>query len=66
MFSALTRSLFGDSNAREIKKFTPMIDAIAGLEEAVSGLDDEMILLTVGQAFVSVGDNVTYRLATAS
>jgi len=43
MFSALTRSLFGDSNAREIKKFTPMIDAIAGLEEAVSGLDDEAI-----------------------
>jgi multidrug efflux system membrane fusion protein len=32
----------------------------------VSGLDDDMILLTVGQAFVSAGDAVTYRLASAS
>jgi len=32
----------------------------------VSGLDDNMILLTVGQAFVSVGDAVTYSLATSS
>jgi len=32
----------------------------------VSGLADDMILLTVGQAFVSVGDSVTYSLAPAS
>ena len=32
----------------------------------VSGLDDGTILLTVGQAFVSAGDAVTYSLASAS
>jgi len=32
----------------------------------VSGLADDMILLTVGQAFVSVGDSVTYSLAPTS
>ncbi len=32
----------------------------------VSGLTDDMILLTVGQAFVSDGDSVTYSLAPAS
>ena len=32
----------------------------------VSGLDDDTILLTVGQAFVSAGDAVTYSLASAS
>jgi len=43
MFSALTRSLFGDSNTREIKKFTPMIDAIAGFEDTVKALDDKAL-----------------------
>ena len=32
----------------------------------VSGLTDDMILLTVGQAFVSDGDSVTYSLAPTS
>ena len=32
----------------------------------VSGLTDDMILLTVGQAFVSDGDPVTYSLAPTS
>ena len=32
----------------------------------VSGLTDDMILLTVGQAFVSDGEPVTYSLAPAS
>ncbi len=32
----------------------------------ISGVPDGAILLTVGQAFVSAGDQVTYRLASAS
>ena len=40
MFSALANKVFGDSNSREIKRFQPVIDKIAGFEEAVSALDD--------------------------
>jgi len=40
MFSALAKSLFGDSNAREIKKFDPVIKAIAEFEDSIAALDD--------------------------
>lgn len=41
MFSALAKSLFGDSNTREIRKFDPMIAAIASFEDTLAALDDE-------------------------
>ena len=40
MFSALAKSLFGDSNAREIKKFAPLVEKIASLEPMMEALDD--------------------------
>jgi len=43
MFSALAKSLFGDSNTREIRKFDPMIAAIAGFEDTISALDDKSL-----------------------
>ena len=43
MFSSLAKSLFGDSNEREIKKFNPLIEQIAGFEPALEVLDDDAL-----------------------
>ena len=43
MFSSLAKSLFGDSNEREIKKFDPLVEKIAGLEPALEALDDDAL-----------------------
>ena len=43
MFSSLAKSLFGDSNDREIKKFNPLIEQIAGFEPALEALDDDAL-----------------------
>ena len=43
MFSSLAKSLFGDSNDREVKKFNPLIEQIAGFEPALEALDDEAL-----------------------
>jgi preprotein translocase subunit SecA len=40
MFSGLVKSLVGDSNSREIKKFDPLVAVIASHEDALAGLDD--------------------------
>ena len=40
MFSSLAKSLFGDSNEREIKKFHPIVEKIAGFESSLEALDD--------------------------
>ncbi|MGU9961970.1 MAG: preprotein translocase subunit SecA [Candidatus Puniceispirillales bacterium WSBS_2018_MAG_OTU23] len=40
MFSSLAKSIFGDSNARELKKFDPIIAKIAGFETSINALDD--------------------------
>ena len=40
MFSALAKSIFGDSNDREVKKFYPVIEKIAAFEPGLEALDD--------------------------
>ncbi|MCE2517320.1 MAG: preprotein translocase subunit SecA, partial [Alphaproteobacteria bacterium] len=40
MFSSLAKSLFGDSNTREIKKFDLVVEQVAGFEPALEALDD--------------------------
>ena len=43
MFSSLAKSLFGDSNAREIKKLQSIVDQIATFEPALEKLDDDAL-----------------------
>ena len=43
MFSSLAKSLFGDSNAREIKKLQSIVDQIAAFEPALESLDDDAL-----------------------
>ena len=43
MFSSLAKSLFGDSNDREVKKLNPLIEQIAGFEPALEALDDNAL-----------------------
>ena len=43
MFSSLAKSLFGDSNTREIKKLQGIVDQIASFEPALESLDDDAL-----------------------
>ena len=59
--------LMAKVSQNDIVRLVPVDVVRAGSEIVyVSGLTDDMILLTVGQAFVSDGDSVTYSLAPAS
>ena len=59
--------LMAKVSQNEIVRLVPVDVVRTGSEMVyVSGLTDDMILLTVGQAFVSDGEPVTYSLAPAS
>ena len=49
MFSGLAKSIFGDSNSREIKKFDPLVDAIASHENDTAALDDAALTARTDQ-----------------
>ncbi len=44
MFTSIAKSLFGDSNEREIKKFQPLVDNINSLEPKIEALDKDGII----------------------
>ena len=60
MFSGLAKSIFGDSNSREIKKFDPLVDAIASHEEATAALDDAALTARTDQfrARLDAGESI--------
>ena len=41
MFGSLAKSLFGSSNDRAVKNLQPLISKINGLEDGLSGKDDD-------------------------
>ena len=44
MFTSIAKSLFGDSNERELKKFYPVIEQINSLEQKIEALDKDEIV----------------------
>ena len=44
MFTSITKSLFGDSNERVLKKFHPVIEQINSLEQKIEALDKNEIV----------------------
>ncbi len=49
MFGSLAKSLFGSSNDRAVKNLQPLISKINGLEDGLSGKDDEALRAITGQ-----------------
>ena len=60
MFSGLAKSIFGDSNSREIKKFDPLVDAIASHENDAAALDDAALTARTDQfrARLEAGESI--------
>ena len=60
MFSGLAKSIFGDSNSREIKKFDPLVDAIASHENDTAALDDAALTARTDQfrARLEAGESI--------
>jgi preprotein translocase subunit SecA len=56
MFLSLAKSLFGDSNTREVKKFDPVIEQIAGFESVLAGLDDTALAAKTEEFRARVAD----------
>ena len=49
MFGSLAKSLFGSSNDRAVKNLRPLISKINGLEDGLSGKDDDDLRNMTGQ-----------------
>ena len=49
MFGSLAKSLFGSSNDRAVKNLQPLIMKINGLEDGLSGKDDDALRDMTGQ-----------------
>jgi preprotein translocase subunit SecA len=43
MFSSLKKAIFGNSNDRNIKTMSPLVEQINGLEEQIASLDDACV-----------------------
>ena len=49
MFGSLAKSLFGSSNDRAVKNLQPLVSKINGLEDGLSGKDDDALRDMTGQ-----------------
>ena len=58
MLGSLAKSLFGDSNDRAVKRFTPQVDAINALEANFEGLDDDGLKAKTDELRARVADGV--------